>query len=415
MSNQTSSLETAISALADKALDEAIIKQHIRPLFSKSLQNTAAIYLANHSLGRMLDQTELDVMEALQYWTYGSEDAWNDWFDEIQNFRKQTAKLLHAKSADCIIPKASSGQGLRAVLNCYDNPIKVMTSADEFNSIDFILKVFAQRKRIQLEYIKPHTKYDYQLDDFLTALKQKPQLIVLSMVLFTTGQLLNDLKILVEAAHRQGILILLDLYHAVGVIPLDVTELDIDFAIGGSYKYLRGGTGASWLYINPRHLEGSLQTLDIGWFAQQQIFAFQRPETPQFANGGNAFLESTPAILPFYQARAGLKFTLDIGVQRLRNYSLQQQQLMENLFQQYGIPFLGTISNRGAFIVNPHPQAGTISMQLKHEGVICDSRENLLRLCPDLLNTEEELSIAIDKLSKVWKTFNLLTSTIVLK
>ena len=77
---------------------------------------------------------------------------------------------------------------------------------------------------------------------------------------------------------------------------------------------------------------------------------------------------------------------------------------MENLLQQNNIPFLGKTGDRGAFIAIPHPQAEAITTQLKHVGVICDCRENLLRLCPDLLNTEEELAIAIDKLSKILRT-----------
>ncbi len=398
MPDDSLSLENAIDALGNKPLDEKLIEQYIHPLFSKSLQNTQAIYLANHSLGRMLDQTCEDVAEALHCWSCGREDAWNDWFAEIQAFRERTATLIHAASADCIIPKASAGQGLRAILNCHEQRIKVMASADEFNSVDFILKVFARRKRIRLDYIRPKKKYAYRLDDFLAALQHKPELIVVSMVLFTTGQLLGDLKVLIEAAHQQETLILLDLYHAAGAVPVDVTELDTDFAIGGSYKYLRGGPGAAWLYIHPRHLQGSLQTLDTGWFAQKDIFAFTRPEMPEFAEGGNAFLESTPAILPFYQARAGLKLTLGLGVQRLRDYSLQQQRFMENLLRQHHISFLGESAYRGAFIAIPYPQAEMVSMRLKEAGIICDARENLLRLCPDLLNTEEEVFVAVNKL-----------------
>lgn len=396
-------ITVAIDALDNSALNEAIIDRHIRPLFTKSLKNTSAIYLANHSLGRMLDQTEEDVLEGLQHWTYGREDAWDHWFAEMQAFREQTATLIHAERVDCIIPKSSAGQGLRTVLNCFDQPIKVMSSADEFNSIDFILKVFSQRKRIQLELIKPKQANGYLLNDFLNALQRRPRLIVVSKVFFTTGQLLNNLKTFIDAAHQQGAMILLDLYHAVGVVPVNVAELDIDFAIGGSYKYLRGGPGAAWLYIHPKHLGGSMQTLDTGWFAQDQIFAFERPEKPQYAKGGNAFLESTPATLPFYQARAGLKFVLGIGVQRLRDYSLRHQHFIENLLRQQNIPFLGKASERGAFIAIPHPQAEAIATKLRHDGVICDSRENLLRLCPDLLNTEDELSIAVNKLSGILK------------
>ena len=397
-------LAEAIKSLGNTVLDESLIKQYIHPLFSKSLNNTPEIYLANHSLGRMLDQTEKDVFEGLQYWTCGREDAWDNWFAEMQSFRQQTAALIHAERADCIIPKSSAGQGLRAILNCFDKPIKVQCSADEFNSIDFILKVYAQRQHIQLKHIKPERGNTYQLHDFLSALHYQPRLIVLSLVLFTSGQLIDHLHTLIKAAHQQGTLILLDLYHAVGVVPINVVELNIDFAIGGSYKYLRGGPGAGWLYIHPRHLDGALHTLDSGWFAQDQLFTFVRSKTPQFAEGGNAFLESTPAILPFYQARAGLQFTLGIGVQRLRKYSLQQQRFLEDLLQQHAIPYRGKSGQRGAFIAIPHPQAEALARHLKHAGVICDARENLLRFCPDLLNSEQELTIAIEELAKRWKT-----------
>ena len=125
--------------------------------------------------------------------------------------------------------------------------------------------------------------------------------------MFTTGQLLSDLPLLIEIAQQKGIKVFVDLYHAAGVVPLNVTDLDIDFAVGGSYKYLHGGPGACWLYLHPKHLDGSLQTLDTGWFAQSDPFAFNRSDTPELAKSGDGFLESTPAILPFYQAACWIK------------------------------------------------------------------------------------------------------------
>jgi kynureninase len=360
----TDSIEQHILALGSGELDEQQINLHIRPLFSRSLQYSQnVIYLANHSLGRALDQTENDVKEGLGYWYTDLEESWDRWLEEV------------------------------------------ITSADEFNSIDHILKVYAQRGHIHLKRIEPKISRCYQIDDFLKAVQEGTELVVLSMVLFTTGQLLSDLPSLIKAAHDQGAKVLLDLYHVVGAVPVDVAALDIDFAIGGSYKYLRGGSGASWLYLHPRHLNGTLETLetlDSGWFAQPNPFAFERYPSPQLADGGDRFLESTPAILPFYQARAGLLFTLSIGVDRLRRYSLQQQKDLEELLWKNGIPFLGRIEERGAFIAIPHQQAQLIADRLEKNGIICDVRENLLRLCPDLLNTREELIIAVEKLAGIW-------------
>jgi kynureninase len=401
---KTNSIEQHTHVLGSGELNEQQIDVHIRPLFSRSLQYSHdAIYLANHSLGRALDQTENDIKEGLGHWYVDLEKSWDMWLEEVAAFRQRVATLIHAPSPDCVVPKASAGQGLRTILNCYDQPIRVITSADEFNSIDHILKVYAGRGRIRLKRIAPSTNFHYRTEDFLKAIQAGTDLVVVSMVLFTTGQLLSNLPSLVKAAHGQGAKVLLDLYHAAGAVPVDVADLDIDFAIGGSYKYLRGGPGASWLYLHPRHLDSTMETLDSGWFAQANPFAFERHPSPQLAAGGNRFLESTPAILPFYQARAGLNFTLGIGIDRLRRHSLQQQEALEVMLQKKGIPFLGRTEERGAFIAIPHQQAQLMADRLGKNGVICDAREGLLRFCPDLLNTREELIIAVEKLAGIWK------------
>ena len=401
--NAADAIEQPILALGSGELDELQVKRHVRSLFTHSLQHSQdVVYLANHSLGRALDQTENDIKEGLGHWYVDLEKAWEMWLAEVAAFRKRVSTLIQAPRPDCVVPKTSAGQGLRAILNCYDRPIKVIASADEFNSIDHILKVYALRGCIHLKRVEPEINQPYQIEDFLKAIHAGTDLVALSLVMFTTGQLLSNLSALVKAAHDQGAKVLLDLYHAAGAVPLNVTALDIDFAIGGSYKYLRGGPGASWLYLHPRHLDGTMATLDTGWFAQPDPFVFERHQTPQLADGGNRFLESTPAILPFYQARAGLIFTLAIGVGRLRRYSLQQQKDLEDALLNKGIPFLGKLEERGAFIAIPHPQAQLIADRLENNGIICDARESLLRLCPDLLNTRDELIFAVDKLAGIW-------------
>lgn len=395
-------IEQTVLALGPGELEAPQIVRRIRPLFSRALSASGdLIYLANHSLGRPLDRTESDVLEGLSYWYTERENAWDKWLGEMTAFRTRVARLIHAPRADCVVPKASAGQGLRALLNSYGRPIRVLTSADEFNSVDHILKTYARRGCIDLNLIRPTAGRGYRLEDFLGALRKGADLVVLSMVLFTTGQLLPDLPCLIAAAHERGARVLLDLYHAAGAVPLDVAELDTDFAIGGCYKYLRGGPGAGWLYLHPRHLEGAVDTLDTGWFASPDPFAFTRPPSPEPGPGGNRFLESTPAVLPFYQARAGLTFTLAVGVDRLRRHSLQQQSLLEELLSDQGIPFLGNPQERGAFIAIPDPNAQPIAERLRHAGVVSDAREGLLRLCPDLLNTDDELAAAVDRLAEI--------------
>jgi len=166
--------------------------------------------------------------------------------------------------------------------------------------------------------------------------------------------------------------------------------------VGGSYKYLRGGPGACFLYVAPRHLDGRLRTLDTGWFAKRDPFAYLRPDPPVLAEGGDAFLESTPAVLPIYQARAGQLLMLALRVDRVRAYSLALQQTLVALLAQRGVAAQGGTDDRGAFVIVTHPQAEAWSDALAVAEVVTDARGPYLRLCPDLLTTEAEIVAAAD-------------------
>jgi kynureninase len=385
-------IAAAVAALEEGPLQEAELRHHIDPLFSRVLRETAGhVYLANHSLGRPLDRTKADVEEGLSLWYSSLDQAWTKWQSEMLLFRSQVAALINAPGANCIVPKISAGQGLRAVLNCHDAPLRVVTTRSEFHSIDMILKAYAARGRITLTWVEPRADRWYWAEDFARPLRTGADLVVLSMVFFDTGQLLTELGAIVRAARAQGAHVLADLYHAAGAIPVDIQALDADFAIGGSYKYLRGGPGAAWLYVHPRHLDGSLRTLDTGWFAAPAPFAFQRPERPRFAPAAEGWLESTPAVLPFYQARAGFELTLALGVERLRAYSLLQQAILIDQLAEQGIAILGAGLPRGAFVAIPAAKAEAAAARLHTKSVVADARGDLLRLCPDILNSAQEL------------------------
>jgi kynureninase len=393
--SESGGIEAALAALGAGALTEAGVAAHVAPLFSRVLaRRTTAIDLANHSLGRPLDATASDVAEAIALWESRLGDAWDAWLAEMDAYRARLARLLGAPGPDCIVPKTSAGQGLRAILNSYDRVPRVVATRGEFDSIDVILRHYAGRGRIALSFVEPRDDGLFAATDLLAAVRAGADLVVVSQVLFNSGQILPKLPQLVAAAHAGGGRVLLDVYHSLGVFPVDVAALDVDFAIGGSYKYLRGGPGACYLYLHPRYLDGSFSTLDIGWFAKESPFAYERPDPPRFARGGEAFLESTPAILPLYQARAGQIFTLAIGVERLRAYSLAQQQRLAGLLAAHGVEAEGGAEDRGAFVVVRADDAIAMADALDARGIHTDARGSYLRLCPDALTTDAELVTA---------------------
>jgi len=360
-----------------RTLDEERLKAEIWPRFSRVLARQE-IYLANHSLGRPPDRMADDVRSAIDAWYADLDGAWELWLATREKWRALTARLVGVPRADCIIPKTSAGQGLRAVLNALPGKPRVATSDGEFDSIDFILRVYRQQGRAEVK-ISPWQEMSAEGAD----------LLVISTVMFRTGEVVRHLPRLIHDAHAAGALVLLDVYHHAGVIPLDLAALEADFAVGGSYKYLRGGPGACWLYVRPGLID-SMRTADTGWFAKKDVFRYLRPEPPEFGPGGDAWLESPPPGLGCFQALAGLELTLELGVDRLRKYSMAQKQLLAEL-----VPGLeGADKHHGAFVTLKHRAAVGVARELEKHGVKVDARGEYLRLCPDILNPRAELERA---------------------
>ena len=360
-----------------RTLDEDWLRANVWPRFSRALSRKE-IYLANHSLGRPPDRMADDVRAAIDAWYRDMDGSWDLWLETRDKWRALTAKLVGAPRADCIVPKTSAGQGLRAVLNALPGKPRVATSDGEFDSIDFILRVYREQGKIELK-ITPWQEISAEGAD----------LVVISTVMFRTGEVVKHLPKLVHDAHARRALVMLDVYHHAGVIPLDLAVLEADFAIGGSYKYLRGGPGACWLYVRPG-LVDSMRTLDTGWFAKKDVFSYLRPEPPEFGPGGDAWLESTPPVLGCFQALAGLEFTLEIGVDRLRAYSMEQKALLASLLPEV----IGADKHYGAFVTLKNKNAGELGAALEKKGIKTDVRGEYLRLCPDILNTRAEIERA---------------------
>jgi kynureninase len=361
-------------------LDEAWLKRHVWPRFSRVLGRDR-VYLANHSLGRPPDRAADDVRQALDAWYRDMGEAWELWLAKRDEWRALTAKLVNAPSPDCIVPKASAGQGLRAVLNSFTGKPRVLASNAEFDSLDFILRVYRDQGRI-----------DLKTQPFESLRVEPCELLVLSSVAFRTGAVFPGLAECVKKLRAQGALVLIDVYHHAGVLPLDLAALDVDFAVGGSYKYLRGGPGACWLYVHPRHHER--RTLDTGWFAKKDMFRYERPSSaksaPQFASGGDGWLESTPPVLGPFQALAGLEMTLELGVERIRAYNLEQKRFLASLLPEAE----GAGEAHGAFITLVHPDATALAARLAEDRIEVDARGSYLRICPDILNSRTELERA---------------------
>jgi kynureninase len=359
------------------------------------------VYLASHSMGRPLDAVERDLAEGVGLWQQSLSRAWEPWLAEESRYRGQLAGLLGAARVDGVVPRVSAGSALRTVLNMLPDGARVLSTEGEFDSIAMLLALYARAGRIGLVLVSAGPPG--ALAEAVRGAAEVGRgfaLVVVSQVFFATGQVLAGLDELAGVCREHGARLLVDSYHALGVVPVDVEAMGCDYMIGGCYKYLRGGPGAAFLYLAPAVIEAGLQPVDTSWFALEAGAAARSPE---LRAGGDALLEGTPAVLSWYQARSGLAFTRAVGVERLRAYGLFQLQVLRGWLEERGVASGGGDEGHGAFLTvaaESVAAAGRVVERLGGEGIVVNARGCLVRLGPDCLTARSELEAAAQALGR---------------
>ena len=281
-----------------------------------------------------------------------------------------------------------------------------------------VLSCFAragERSRIVYEEANfPSVRYLYQAqpelevvaveDDaaIVDAIDERTLLVPISHVLFKNAEI-QDVEPIVRRAHEAGAYVVLDCYQSAGVVPFDLTELDVDFAVGGGVKWLCAGPGAGWLYVRPDVGERLEPTL-VGWQAHARPFAFE-PEL-EYAAGARRFLTGTPNVPALYAATAGYDVIEEVGVPRIRERSLALTQLLIELCDEAG---LGIVSprepeRRGGTVTVSTPDHAACHKELGERGIVCDFRPEPaggIRLGPHFFNTEDEVRHAVSELAGI--------------
>ena len=234
------------------------------------------------------------------------------------------------------------------------------------------------------------------------AIDNDTALVTLSHVVFKSGYL-YDMAAVTELAHRKGALMLWDLSHSAGVVPIALDQCKVDFAIGCTYKYLNGGPGApAFLYVN-QSLQNRVSSPIWGWWGQKQPFAFDLDYAP--APGVNRFLVGTQPMLSLLTMEAALDPLLEAGMEAIRTKSVLLTEyasyLTDHLLAPLGFS-LGSPhdpARRGSHISIRHEEGYRISRALIEEmNLIPDFRE------PD--NIRLGFAPLYTTFHEVWEGFN---------
>ena len=352
-------------------------------------------YLINHSLGAMPAEAERRLAEYARTWATRGIRAWGEgWWTMPMTVGDQIGRIVGAPGGSVVMHQnVTVAEAI--VLSCFElgGPRnRIVYEEQSFPSVRYLHQ--AQAARGAEVVVCP--------DDaaVVEAIDERTLLVPISHVLFRNGEI-QDVEAIVRRAHEVGTYVLLDAYQSAGIVPLDVTALDVDFATGGSVKWLCGGPGAGWLYVRP-DLAERLEPTFVGWQAHARPFAFE-PEL-EYAEGAARFLTGTPNVPALYAATAGYDLIEEIGVERIRENSLRQTDLLIRLADEAGFE-VGSRRDpgrRGGTVTVRVPEFEAVHRELGERGILCDFRPDAgLRLGPHYYNTDEELVFAVEQIAEI--------------
>jgi kynureninase len=351
-------------------------------------------YLINHSLGAMPAAAEERVLEFARSWRERGIRAWAEgWWEMPMTVGDQVGRIIGAPPGSTVMHQ-NVAVAEAIVVSCF-RPVdphrnRVVYEEGNFPSVRYLYQAQPDLDVV----VVPND------EAIVEAIDERTLLVPITHVLFKTAEI-QDVAAIVRRAHEVGAHVVLDAYQSAGIVPIDVAALNVDFAVGGSVKWLCGGPGNGWLYVRP-DLAEVLEPTFMGWQAHARPFGFE-PEL-EYASGAARFLTGTPNVPALYAATAGYDLIEEIRVERIRENSLRQTQLLIDLFEEAGFE-VGSPrdpSRRGGTVTVRTPEFEAVHTELAERQILCDFRPDAgLRLGPHYYNTDEELRFAAEQIAEI--------------
>jgi len=360
-------------------------------------------YLVSHSLGAMPRRAGESVHAFADSRMTRGVRAWSEgWWEMGRTVGDLLAPIIGAPAGSISMHQnASVGQAIIGSCFRYDGRRrKIVLTSLEFPTNIYVFEGF-RRYGAEIVVVPGQDAISTNLERLLDAIDEQTVLVPLSLVLFRSSYI-QDATAVIEKAHRVGAHVVLDIYQAAGVIPIDLGGLGADFAVGGSVKWLCGGPGAGYLYVRP-DLGRTLEPAFVGWAAHAEPFAFEAAAI-RYADPPERFQSGTPNVPALYAARAGYEVVADIGVAAIREKSLRLTRRLIERATSAGFRVntpLADEQRAGAVIVDV-PDGYATTQELIRREVIVDYRPGAgIRMSPHFYNTVDEIDHAMDVLRDI--------------
>ena len=360
-------------------------------------------YLVSHSLGAMPKKVGADLAEYAALWAERGVRAWAEgWWDMPVASGDAVGRVIGAPPGSVVMHQnVSVCQSL--ILSCFDlsGPRNRIVYEDlNFPSVMYVYEAH-RALGARVETVASEDGITVPLERYLAAIDERTLLVPLSHVVFKSG-FVQDVPAIVKRAHEVGAYVVADLYQSAGTVPVDVTAWDVDFATGGSVKWLCGGPGAGYLYVAPR-LRERLKPRVTGWMAHAHPFAFETGAI-DYADDARRFLHGSPAIPALYAARAGQEIIGAIGVDAIRAKSKRQvARLMELALANGFVPRTPRDpESRSGMVILDVPHGAAVTRELLRREIVVDHRPGAgIRYSPHFYTGDDEIEHALAETRKI--------------
>ncbi len=344
-------------------------------------------YLINNSLGAMPDTVPASLLRFADQWGTLGVQAWtSDWLPEVRRVADLLGGLIGAPAGSVTLHQnvAALTAIVVSALDLRKGRDTVVLAADDWPGHRYLAEGLPGARVVVARG-----------DGLLYAVDERTALVLAGHVAFRSSAIV-DVAAVCARAREVGALSMVDGYHAVGVLPVDVTALGCDLYVGGSVKWLCGGPGVAYLFVRPG-LEQTLRPVNVGWLGHAAPFDFDEVWTP--AGGALGWLGGTPAIPAIASAREGYAIVAEVGSERIRATSQRlTQHLVEGALER-GIAVhspLRAEDRAGAVALSVGEDTQRAAERLIAAGIVVDyrpepARSGVVRVGPHFFSTTAEV------------------------
>jgi len=369
-------------------------------------------YLVSNSLGAMPRGVPEQLAEYVDQWAELGVRAWaKGWWDMPLTVGDEIAPLIGAGTGEvAMLPNVTIAQ--TSVLSALDygngRDAIVMTDLD-FPSVRYVYDELATRLGARIVAVPSDDGITIDTQRVLDAIDDRTRLVAISHVLFRSAFIM-DAEAICRRAKEVGALVSLDAFHSVGVMPVSVQQLGVDFLSGGVLKWLCGGPGGAFLYASPDATR-SLSPSFTGWQAHERPFAFENEM--HYADDAWRWLNGTPPIPALFAAIEGPRIVRRAGIDAIREKSTRQTSRLIELADARGYKVTAPRDSacRGGTIAFDVPHAYGVAQALLANDVIVDYRPNAgIRVAPHFYTSDAELERAVTMIDDIlrdesWRPF----------